>query len=1315
MGARRSARARARVNCVLVPGDVVLTTPEGELLLSLNPLCQLLVPAPGAGEEIFLFDGPSRFGAKLVSFPIGFERYDNRFWDWYRDNLVEFDLESEGAADDSGGGERPPYMGLATFSPQDADNYFGREREVHDCVNRLRVMSLLAVVGPSGAGKSSFVQAGIVPAMPRDWRAITVRPGPNPLIQLVARLTREGFDDVVDLRARLEKDIDALGAILRTRAIESGEPILLVIDQFEELLTLCLAGDIRSLYAEALMAAARGPDDPVRVIITLRDDFLVRAQQLPALSERLGHSLQILGTPPPVELQRIVIEPARRAGYQFEDAKLPKEMVAAVADEPGALALLSFTASKLWELRDRKLRQLPRRAYKSLGGVGGALAQHAEETLEEMPVAHRVLVREVFRQLVTADGTRAVLTRSELEEILGGDDTAGPILEALIGARLLVASEGEGGEDRVEVIHEALLSSWPRLVGWQREDAESARLRDQLRAAARQWDERDRPGGLLWRGDALLEYRVWRARYQGSLTEVEKAFARASQREETRGKKRRRIAAISAFAILAIGLVIMFGLQRRAASERERADHERQRAEENATQARSYAAKSEKLAEESKARLLDLYIEQGRQALDSRDPMRAFVYFAEARKEGADNPALRFMLSRAIHAMSGQLLVIPAHDGPVHSMAVSSDGSRIASGGHDYKVRIWDAATGAMLADLTGHSGIVWSVQFSPDGRYLASSGRDGQVRVWDTSTGELAWSGKHDAGISVALFSSDGAKLVTASRDNTARIWDARTGAVLRTLTGHSGKIRAAALTPDDRYIVTAAMDRSACVWDMGTGRTVAISGDHDGIVGYVGISPDGTRAVTGTWGKSARLIPIGARRPGVPRSLVGHEASIRQATFSPDGERLVTASEDQTARVWDVDTGEEFLEITGHSGGVTAALFSPDGRRIATTSRDRSARLWDAGTGQLIWTYVGHHDGLWVAEYSRSGDRLVTGSFDGTVRLWDPEQTDYAVALPEAGVAVRNAALDPKGQRIAVAHQDGSVRVWDAAGAGLYTLETGQERGRVEWSPDGERLVTAGGNSAIVWGAQSKAKLLVLSGHTGEVTHAAFAPGGDRIVTTSLDKTARLWDARSGQLLHELTGHTGPLTFASFDPAGRLVVTASYDKSARIWDARNGAPVRTLEKHKIALSAAVFSADSKFVVTASHDQTAIVWTIEGEVSTLLEGHRGSVVSAAFSPDGHLVATTSDDGAMSVWDRKSGTRLWTVDLAAHGESIEFSRDGLRLLVGSKVTAKIWAVPYDDQELDELEHFAACRVYYALEQGRVKKRANLTYDGCNDR
>src|SRR6185503_18356016 len=260
------------------------------------------------------------------------------------------------------------------------------------------------------------------------------------LVSLAARLASLGVD-TGGLRDELAAHPGALASGLRAAAAAQRTTLVLVIDQLEELFTLCEDQSEREVYADAVVRAARSSDDPVRVVFTLRDDFLLAAEAIPALRSRLGQALHLLTTPAPPDLRRILTEPVRRAGYEFDDPALPDEIVESVTGAPGALALLSFTAARLWELRDRRFRQLGHRAYRTLGGVGGALAQHAESLLQGMTAEEQRLVRECFRHAVTAQGTRAVLSHSELDEVLGGGPTARAVVEKLVAARLLVVSE----------------------------------------------------------------------------------------------------------------------------------------------------------------------------------------------------------------------------------------------------------------------------------------------------------------------------------------------------------------------------------------------------------------------------------------------------------------------------------------------------------------------------------------------------------------------------------------------------------------------------------------------------------------------------------------------------------------------------------------------------------------------------------------------------------------------------------------------------------------------------------------------------------
>jgi WD40 repeat protein len=1290
MGARRSARPTMTVRGRddLAEGEVGLVAPDGEWLVTLSPLLQLLSPAPGVSAEIFLFDGPGRHGARLVAPPIDFERHDADFWTWYRAELIADEADPGADAGDQVVAAAAPYLGLAAFSSADAAHYVGREREVEDCVNRLRVETLLAVVGPSGAGKSSFVQAGIIPALAGAWQVVITRPGPSPLATLAARLEREGIA-VGDLRAALGRDPAALAQALRRRAAATGQRLLLCVDQFEELLTLCHDPEEQRLYSSALAHVARQGDEPLRIILTLRDDFLLRIQQLPALRGCLAQSLQLLATPPPEDLERILIEPARRHGYAFEDPELPREMVDTVAGEPGALALLSFTAARLWELRDRDRHRLTRRAYHDLGGVGGALAQHAEDTLQAMPLANQALVREVFRHLVTAGGTRAILRRSELDQILGGGTPAEAVLEALIHARLLVTAEGDAGEDRVEVVHEALLSSWPRLVGWQREDAESARLRDQLRAAARQWVERDRPRGMLWRGDVLLEYRVWRARYQGALTDAEHEFARASLHEQARGRRLRNLAVGTAFAVLCAGMLIVLQQRDRADAAAARATRERDRAE--------------TLAEESQQRLIALYLEQGRQKLAEGDALRAFPYLAEARKSGEDGTAVRFLLARATHALEGQELVLAGHQGPVWDAGTSPDGALIATASSDRTARIWDARTGALVHTLAGFEADVWRVRFAPDGARLLTAGRDGSIVMWSVATGARVWSMRHGRRVLDAAFSHDGTRVATAGANKLVELRDAADGRLLHTLE-HTGAINAVAFSPDDAYLITGSDDEHTRVWSVATGALVTTGAGHGGVVSAVVASPDGVRGASASWSGRARVFPL---RGGPALDLAGHDDKIHHVSFAPDGRWLLTASDDRTAKVWDAATGALVFTLAGHQSGVRQALVTPDGQSIVTVAMDGAARRWSARTGRLEWTFLGHRDGIWSVHVDPAGERLLTAGADGTARVWRARQQRHVRALHVPGNALVHASFAPDGARIATIDRKGTVQVWDDRGAATAIMATGYTDGgfpyRVSWSPDGARLLSSGGGHAIVWDARTGARLLALQ-HETWILRATWARDGARIVTSGQDGVAKLWDARTGALLLTLTGHEQPVTAAELDAGGARIASASLDRTVRLWDATTGALLRTLTDHTMQVLSARYSMDGTRLITASADSTARIATAAGEPLQLLEGHAGVVLDAVLGPDGRLAATASLDGTAQIWDARTGTPLWTIDFGnTPVTSVELDRDGRSLLLAAGDTAEVVDITLDDRSAPALAAFSACRVGYVVEHGRLER------------
>ena len=1083
-----------------------------------------------------------------------------------------------------------PYLGLAAFQPGDAGRFFGREKLLSELTGKLARRRFVGVFGASGSGKSSLLRAGLAASEP--GRTVVCTPGEHPLGQCAEGLAASGQ--------------------------------LVIVDQFEEVFTLCHDDAERTRFWEMLLALATD-EHGTRVVIGVRADFYGHCGRHAGLVDALRDAQVMVGPMTPDELRTVIVEPAVRLGCRVE-AALVTTLVADTVGQPAVLPLVSHALLETW--RRRQGITLTSAAYEAAGGIQNAIAHTAESAYAELDPDRQARVRQVFLRLTAlgegTEDTKRRLHRRELDDDLATKD----VLERLADARLLALDR-----DGVDIAHEALIRSWPRLQDWLAEDREGHRLHRQLAEATDLWESLDRDAGSLYRGTRLGLAAEWATRSPGALTTREQAFLDAGLAAEAaeaaavrrRTRRLRQLVALLGVLLLLAGVATVYAV----------------RAEQQATDQRDIA-----LARKAVGDAADL--RDTNPALSVQLSLAAYrlASIPESRNSLLGAMATPFA-TRLNHAEDGL-----GHDDPV---AISGTGRLMVTAGNTRIVQVWDIGDPrrpALLATLPEAAQVHYPVALSWDGATLATTTSGNEVRLWDLHDPRRPMprglvSGHTDT-VFDAQITRDGRTLVTAGKDGTTRLEDISDLDHPKNLAVRPGS--KVSLSQDGGLM--AVSDKETVLWDIHEPASpvlLSTIGGHTDLPNLAAFGPDGHTLATTGW--DARVLLWDITDLHSPRRLAAVKAGgiVWMAAFSPDGRVLAAVGDDAQVRLWDVSVlsaPRALTQLAGHTNASVWVGFTPDGRTLVSAAGDETVRLQDmpaldlstrasgaigftpdgrtlvtpeSGTGDLLlWTVAdarnprraGRIHGLpgqvTATALSSDGRTLVLALLNGPsvaaatgglLQRWDitdPAQPRFvaSAAVPQT----YSIAFSQDGRRLATGYDDGPAALWDIGDPQRFTPLATLPLPRVGtvWSlrftPDGRTLINSQNMAVTLWDVSDPlrpSRRAVLTTTTGAFLSLALGPDGRTLAGANTDRTAYLWDI--GDPGHPvplpgLTGHTDGIATVSFSPSGTEIVTGSPDRTVRLWDVRDRQhPVMAALLGMRVSSWALFSPDGHTVFVGS------------------------------------------------------------------------------------------------------------------------------------
>jgi serine/threonine protein kinase/WD40 repeat protein len=1099
-----------------------------------------------------------------------------------------------------------PYRGLSSFSASERDVFFGREAEVVEVLERLRAQGGLVLVGPSGSGKSSLAHAGVVPAIEEGalgsglvFRAARFEPRARPLVSLAAALSRALSTPEDEVLASLRASPEGLGPRLRA-ALPPDTGLLLVVDQLEEIATLAADAAEVTAFARALGSFTEVPVPELRLLATLRADLMDRlfSQEplRPLLTRGFYPVRPLLGD----GLRRALMGPAQAAGYAFEDPALLDGILDDVARSSAGLPLLSFAMAAWWQARDEERRLLPSAAWKSLGGLAGALARHGDSVLDSMGREERSSAEQILLRLVSAENTRARAPRSVLLDPAAVGPGAERALARMLQSKLLHESGGE-----IELAHESLITQWPALRDLLRTTGEDRAFRERVASASREWDGQGRPAGALWSGEQAARLLRWFAVTPSALDQTELAFIEAVRSHQTR---RRFLLRAGGFATVAAAFTFALVTKRSERDLRARlGEATRKAAQLEVDYRKAEGARLRSVAE--------------RQL--NEDPSRALATAFES-YEKSPSPALDILAWRARYR--GLPYPLPLHRRGARFAVFSGKGDWLATGGGDGAV-FFQSVSGpdtALVRPSRDDHAVPRAVAFSDDtlavgssvGELVLARGPKFSPTVLakcEGSVEQVGWMGER---LLIRCGGPDGKLLQygTASKQRSE-------------------------LAHGDLAGMAVAQDGSLGVGAHRSGKLVLVDGKGaaseaaapPGDVAAVALAPSGDRLAVAMQDGTIHWAPVHGGRPGAFQALSERIAGPPVALGAgPDG-AIFAVGANRRARLW--------MEGRSASFEVGAPVFAWSARHhlLLFASPDDDVLLISLHTGEVAGRLQGSSGVVTGIHTTRLGTWAAVSSEDGATRGYRLEECSTLVTrgpLPSPPVAC---AVSPDGAAVACA----DARALTVAP--VYGSAGGLKEARTLPLSEAPRLVAAGLRgehltwaTAGRWGLDERVlpglpapSVLLLSER-----HAALGGKDASGAATLLIAPIQGGDPRPLKL-------DAPPAALAFSRDGNRLVALTTEGNALLVDPASGSQLRALSLEQARLegepTALSLSDDGGFLAVGSAGGVVATLGIEGKGPRRIGKFAAKIDCLAWAQAGRALAVATGDQRRYALDSDTG------------------------------------------------------------------------------